>query len=159
VPLLIRLPGGEHAGLEIDRLVGLADIMPTVLSLSGAGYEAHGQLEGRDLSALWSGRRLPGPEGVFATGIHRQGASSVVGLFEKDYAAVWDYPEGPIKLFKLDDGERRQLALSDADLEDAFRVKLTERMKDLARRKALGVEEVILDDESIDALKSLGYLQ
>jgi arylsulfatase A-like enzyme len=159
IPLLIRLPGGEHAGMEHDGLVGLVDIMPTVLSLAGVDAKTTEQMEGRDLSALWSGRSLPGGEGVFTTGIDGERASSVVGLFEKDYAAVWDYPDGPIELFELEDGGRRQRAFSDADMLEAFKVKLTDRMRDLARREALGAEEVILDEKTVDELKSLGYLQ
>jgi len=35
IPLIIRLPGGEHAGRRVERQVTLMDLMPTLLELTG----------------------------------------------------------------------------------------------------------------------------
>jgi arylsulfatase len=49
VPLLMRLPGGVGAGRQVDGLVELVDILPTLLGL--AGLPQHPGMQGVDWSA------------------------------------------------------------------------------------------------------------
>ena len=53
VPLLIRLPGGAHAGMVIDELVSLIDVAPTVLEI--LGIPAPDGYQGRSLVPLLNG--------------------------------------------------------------------------------------------------------
>jgi arylsulfatase A-like enzyme len=39
IPLIVRLPGGLHGGREVNDLVSLADVYPTVLDLAGLGSQ------------------------------------------------------------------------------------------------------------------------
>ena len=54
IPLLIRLPGGAHGGSEVDDLVRMVDIAPTVLEVVGLG-DGGLHLDGRSLRPLWTG--------------------------------------------------------------------------------------------------------
>ena len=54
VPLMARWPGVVPAGRRDDTLIGLVDLMPTLMGLAGIPV-APGR-HGRDLSSLWRGR-------------------------------------------------------------------------------------------------------
>jgi hypothetical protein len=159
IPMLIRLPRREHAGLVVDRMTGLVDVMPTVLSLAGVELSAQGGLEGSDLSRTWSGAEPPEPGSVFATGIDGKGALSTIGLFEEDYAAVWNYPDGHLSLFKPAEGGAQHERVRNRKLARKFKAKLTKKMKGLASKGTVSAETTTLDEETVDDLKSLGYLQ
>jgi arylsulfatase A-like enzyme len=57
VPLIVRLPGGEHGGRRVATAVQLVDLMPTVLELVGLEVPAH--LHGRSLVPALRGETLP----------------------------------------------------------------------------------------------------
>lgn len=54
VPLIIKQPGAEHAGVRVDAPVQLIDIVPTILDLAKAPGSSG--LRGRSLAAALSGR-------------------------------------------------------------------------------------------------------
>jgi arylsulfatase A-like enzyme len=54
VPLLIRFPGGKHAGKVIDRQVSHIDIMPTLFDL--LGYDRPDWMDGESMLPLIEGR-------------------------------------------------------------------------------------------------------
>lgn len=58
VPLLIRLPAGEHAGRVCKATVGLIDLYPTLRSLCGLDTPPQ-SLDGRDLSLLLANPDAP----------------------------------------------------------------------------------------------------
>ena len=53
VPLIMSLPGGQHAGRVIDSTVSLLDVYPTLLDLAGA--DIPGEIDGQNLMPLASG--------------------------------------------------------------------------------------------------------
>jgi arylsulfatase A-like enzyme len=53
VPLIIRLPGPHRTGSQVNRIVSLIDLMPTILALAGVP-DVEG-LQGEDLHALLDG--------------------------------------------------------------------------------------------------------
>ena len=56
VPLIVRLPGGEHGGRRVSTAVQLVDLLPTVLELVGLEVPAH--LHGRSLVPALRGEAL-----------------------------------------------------------------------------------------------------
>lgn len=52
VPLIVSVPGMEHAGEKSDAVVELIDLYPTVAELSGLGAERPAILQGESLVAL-----------------------------------------------------------------------------------------------------------
>jgi arylsulfatase A-like enzyme len=63
VPLAIRWPGIAGAGRQIDALVSLTDLAPTVLE--GAGLKPLEAMTGRSLLPLLRGQPQPGRDRVF----------------------------------------------------------------------------------------------
>ncbi len=63
VPLIVRYPGGQHAGTRRDELVSGVDLAPTVLSL--AGVSVPGYMQGQPSSAS------SGPASRAATSLRR----------------------------------------------------------------------------------------
>jgi hypothetical protein len=61
VPLIMRFPGGEHAGTVDDELASFVDIPATILSL--AGVEVPGYMQGRP---FWGEQKAPPREYIYA---------------------------------------------------------------------------------------------
>jgi len=66
VPLLLRYPGRVPAGMTLDALVNVVDLMPTLLSL--AGVRAPRSVEGRDLSSVLAGKQADEREAALIAG-------------------------------------------------------------------------------------------
>lgn len=59
VPLIVHLPDGKHAGGEIDTVVGIVDIMPTILDVVGLEVPPPDTMHGRSLTPLWNSPQPP----------------------------------------------------------------------------------------------------
>jgi arylsulfatase A-like enzyme len=79
VPLMVRLPGGMHGGLQVQDPVSTLDLLPTICELFAAPYP--GDVEGVDLSPAWSGGQL-GPRTLISE------ATQPVGEVERGQAWV-----------------------------------------------------------------------
>jgi N-sulfoglucosamine sulfohydrolase len=72
---LVRWPGVVAPGRVDDRLVSLADVLPTALDLAGAPEDSRADLDGRSLVPLLRGADVPWRNAVFGFhGTHRAGA-------------------------------------------------------------------------------------
>jgi arylsulfatase A-like enzyme len=100
VPLLVKLPHGEHAGSRVERPVALVDVYPTLLALAGAPPEPD-RLHGRSLLEALDGSRVEGERAIFSEGGHveqyalTQGCWRLVVEFpgsESSDAAVLSHP-------------------------------------------------------------------
>jgi len=63
VPMIIRPPGGLKSSKDIQNIVGLVDLLPTLIARSGAAAE---NVEGKDLSPLFRGKTVGGSGLVFS---------------------------------------------------------------------------------------------
>ena len=70
VPLIVRLPRGEHGGRRVATGVQLVDLMPTLLELTGQPVPAWSH--GRSLAAAMAGAELPPVPRLSMDGIVRQ---------------------------------------------------------------------------------------
>ena len=66
IPFVIRWPENIEAGLRIDHAMNTTDFMPSILTMMGAQHS--GVEEGRDLSGVFQGERLKGPDITFMRG-------------------------------------------------------------------------------------------
>ena len=155
VPMLLRSPGLGLAK-SVDKIVEVVDLGPTLLAL--VGEEPAAELQGRSLIGLVQGTGTP-PYVAFGEAAGEQG-----GYFAAlgGYRLVVRGAEGASELYELtsDPAEQVDLAASEADrvavLEDylnAWKKMVSVASLDPERR----TEE--LDEEALEQLRSLGYIQ
>ncbi len=159
VPLIVSWPGRVPAGKVVEETVSGIDVPATVLDLVGVADRLG---DGRSLVPCWSGAGC-GSRPVFA---------EAIGFGGEPLHAAW---RGSLKyvaretaggtrelLFDLrdDPGERRDLARR--------RPRDLARMRELVRdhlaaaaktRSRLGVAEEQVDEETLERLRGLGYVQ
>ncbi len=158
VPLLIRGPGVPR-GRVVEQPVQLVDVVPTLLAL--LGLPPAPDLDGRDLSRLWSAGGGPAPEAVVAeaapwklwTGSRAHFVSVTLG----DHKLIHELESGESRLFDLarDPGERHDLA---AEQPERVAELLAEVEAYRARERAAAGERP-LSEEQIEQLRALGYAQ
>ncbi|MEO0650727.1 MAG: sulfatase [Planctomycetota bacterium] len=128
VPLLIRFPGGRHAGLRTDALARGIDVLPTLLG--AARVAAPGELQGRDLDDVLAGRDTAPALLLAETRTKTAKASSArteEGWLEHRQAVtdgrhklIWDLNTNQGAFFDLvaDPGERTNLLAGEGDAPD-----------------------------------------
>lgn len=57
VPFIISYPSGMAQGIKVDNVMSVVDFTPSILSF--CGIESSERYNGRDLSDLWKGKKLP----------------------------------------------------------------------------------------------------
>jgi Tfp pilus assembly protein PilF len=146
VPMIVKLPGQERAGARIAAPVGLVDLAPTVVGLTGLRTAA--SFDGRSLFAP------PDPHrGIYAETYYPRlhyGWSDLKAYYE----SRWSLVNGP-------DPELYDLA---ADREQARNV-LAGNRREFARLRdiTLAIDKPLAEPEAVDAetsakLAALGYL-
>ncbi len=156
VPLLIRRPGGEGARAVTD-VVGLIDLMPTLLSL--AGIESSAGVQGRDVSALLDG------DAVESRGVSRATATSdrpsLHAMRTPDYKLILDIDTGETWLFnaRKDPSEQENLSAERPEIVEELRDRLLTRIAESTAEGALGKRLAPIPDELIEQLRALGYVQ
>ncbi|HUU00628.1 MAG TPA: sulfatase [Myxococcota bacterium] len=158
VPLIVHFPRAEGAGSTRSDPVSLVDLVPTVLDL--AGVKPDEELPGRSL-------RKPQPEDqrpVFADEDHqgallhavRLGRYKLVGAGHDDPRSQ---PEWQLFDLRADSKEISNLATTDTARLDAMRKLLQSGPKGAAGRPVASPENVEIDPETEEQLRSLGYTQ
>ncbi len=170
VPLIVWIPEGHPArssGVQIDELVRVIDIFPTVLGL--VGVEAPPGLDGRDLLAANGADATPSSWAYGEAGRSFMGADperhypGVEGkqrmLRTRDWKLVWTpHPDGgDLSLFNLrdDPNEQNDVAHAHPDRVAAMRAQLAMVTDSEIPQK----DEKKLSPEEIEQLKRLGYMQ
>ncbi len=157
VPLIIRVPKGDHRGIQVDEAVSLVDIMPTVLGL--IGLDVPRQVQGVNLSDHLDGR--PAPERL--TPIYGEslwpdlfGCSSLHGIVD----GSWKYIRSPRpELYDLsqDGGETANVTDQEPEITRRLHARLEESLKAM-ESAATGHDSELVDREAVKRLESLGYL-
>jgi len=83
LPFLMCWPNRLGAGKVVDNVVSYVDFMPTILSLMG--FEPSGREQGRDASALLSGRTAGWKDEAF---IHHK-PNGHLGIYTRDYVLCY----------------------------------------------------------------------
>lgn len=176
VPLYVRLPGGARGGSVVPGLVDLTDVAPTLLDLVGAPPLPG--VDGRSFRAALEGRgRLERPLVVaeaLAWGPERKavadGRFKLLATLPPDHPAqrgarataydhVFDTAPGEL-LFDLreDPGETRNL-VREAPAEATRLRRALEAHMARAAAAGGGKARVEVDEERLEALRALGYVQ
>lgn len=173
VPMIVRFPDDAHAGERIDEVVSLVDVLPTILGAVGLGELSDGA-RGRDLLPAIEGERTPDDVVRVATlRLNRKKyyrpwkqvrGDENVALRRGDLKGIWNVESDAVEIYDLavDPGETRDLA--------AARPELVVEMRDVAGRwladcvasspvgGEAGFDETPLDPETLERLRSLGYI-
>jgi len=103
VPLLFRLPGHLHPGLQLDNPINSEDLMPTILGLCGVKIPR--TVEGLDFSDYMRGGKAPGDGAALITCVspfgewdRPHGGQEYRGIRTRRYTYVRDL-NGPWLLF------------------------------------------------------------
>lgn len=154
VPLLMRLPGGRDAG-AVDEVVELVDVMPTLLEIAGAPVPQ--PVQGASVLPILSGTGTPPYIAFgesFAPGHPRFAALAGYHLVARD--------DAPSELFYLLDDPSASNDLADempdrAEVLEEYLGAWSKMVSAASYDPERRTEE--LDDETLEQLKSLGYIQ
>ncbi len=155
VPLFIRAPDGLR-GESTGELVGLVDLMPTVLDLAGLSDKALDHLQGRSLAPLVTGGSVTNPHPILMdTG------GGIFGLHTARYSII--RAAGAWRLFDIlaDPGEQHDIYGTDAvsDLErETLREALRKRRGETFAIGERFSEHIPLEDPTEEAAASLAKL-
>ncbi len=154
VPLLMHLPGRIPAAREVPEVVGLVDVAPTMLELSG--LPALVDVDGRSLVDRIARRPVaPGPP-VYMESYHPRdwwGAQEIIALRTAEWLFV-ESPRPELYDAAADPGERTNLALSRRQVVADLR----QTLKTFAVTGAPDAQRAPLDAAAEARLRSLGYL-
>ncbi|MFH1277586.1 MAG: sulfatase [Candidatus Eisenbacteria bacterium] len=154
VPLVIRMPGGAEAG-RISQVVEMIDLMPTLLELSGA--PTPGVIQGESLVPLVQGQGQP-PYVAFSESPHFGGQHAMA---MGGYHMIYREEGGEAEFYALgrDPLEQKNLAGTEGE-----RLEVMKRQAGVWREKVsafsfAGGEAAAVGEETLEQLKSLGYVQ
>ena len=173
VPLIIKLPEQEHAGARVDAVVRNIDVMPTILrelSISPRGN----QMQGMPLQPMWESSQRSSPRLAFsealAAGLEMKSVRTrrhkyILSIGPEDVSKRGRHfiPERPMRreLFDLleDPKERRNLLEAEGrDVEELTSV-LDQELRAYASQPREAVGEVELEEDTIERLRELGYVE
>jgi arylsulfatase A-like enzyme len=158
VPFILKLPSGHAAsGRRVQGLVQLADVLPTLLDLLGetppstaAGKSVLGKRHGS--ASAWAGdaRSFLDLDGIRIDSVQADGFKLIRRQTPSGPAsAVYDVARDP--------GERSDLLPTRPVLGGYLRTVLDARVR--AERPAWGHTEAVIDAETEENLRALGYVR
>lgn len=153
IPLIINSPWLIPGVKTVDRPTQLADLMPTLLDLAGISYTPT-QFDGVSLLLLMAGkehdffnkRPIVSQSGsywsIFLEGIH-----------SPDITRGYD-----IMVYDINTDPREHTPLRGKNAQEQLN-RLANALSMIPQRKITGVETIINDQETLEQLKQLGYIQ
>lgn len=169
IPFVMRLPGKIPAGVVVNEPVSLVDLMPTILDL--VGIDGPTGMEGRSLVPVIGGVALERPA-IYAEFFDKRGfnlqvarrtpSSKIIQHFNR----ITHPKRGAIERYDLanDPREERDIAELDQPREAEELSEMAAWLNDRwsihaeLERLAKGGEQLEISDETLERLKSLGYV-
>jgi arylsulfatase A-like enzyme len=174
VPLIVSYPGVVPAGKVLDETVGLIDVMPTMLDLSGLPIPE--RAEGQSLAPLLRAKAVAAewkPRPVF---VDRPAAPHFVSPYPRDqesfavihegWKLIWNTkrpagaPEYELYDHRRDPGDHHDVAAEHPDVVQRLARVVAGWRKDAERRRLPSDKEAGrgLSPEERDRLRALGYI-
>ena len=160
VPLILAWPGHLPAGRRVREMVRTIDLLPTILDLTAVEVSpaVRAELQGKSLVGTWDG--VPPVPWSVAEGYRGRQMSLRTNRFK--YLRIDEKGLIREELFDLerDPGEVNDLSGSHPEQTAAMRQEMEDRFKALMRVRFAGrAQKRDLDSETIERLKSLGYVE
>lgn len=169
IPFALRLPDGTGAGTSVDAQVSLIDVLPTLLD--AAGLPPHVDAEGESLAAWLRGDRSS-RDAVYAEFFYKRGFNlqvarrTPVSKTIQHFNRITHPTRSALEYYDLvDDPQERDDRTSDHAAKSASSLETMSVWLDAqwqaqrrAEQAAGGRESIEIDDETMERLKSLGYV-
>ena len=148
VPLIIKLPGSEHAGASADSQVRGIDVAPTILEK--LGLDAPSSFEGTSLLGPLAG----------SPNVPQHAVSRKDVLVTDDFASIrtrdWKWFRGHLFDLANDPGEENE----DSKANETVAASMEEKLDELVGARPIPPPHVVKPDpELLERLRSLGYIQ
>jgi arylsulfatase A-like enzyme len=160
VPLLVRPANESEWSRDVDTLVSLIDLPPTIVDL--LGLKPAGQWQGRSLKALARGPADPVREGVFSEYAIRAEAARypVVSYRTSSWKFIYDGAFGRHHLYDLaaDPTEQHNSYAADRPPAPELAQIVEEHLAEVCRFRTRDAEPE-LDPKTVERLRSLGYIE
>jgi len=156
VPFMIRLPHGRLAR-RVSEVVEAVDLMPTLLELQDAPIPAG--IQGSSLVPLMLGQRSEEPwRAISESPFFGHRRAVVLG----DHHLLYTKRDSTVELYdlRIDPLEQRNLADEAPNVVTALK-SLLDSWEVMVGRQQINSPEVVtpLDDETLEQLRQLGYIQ
>ena len=156
VPMLVRLPEGQHSGMRVNSAVSGLDVAPTLLEL--AGLSPPDSMQGRSLIDPLESPYTARERWVFSSGVKRKPyivsvqnhRYKMIMNTDSDHVAIYDSMEDP--------GEAKNIAASVPKLAAELRSIVTQRASMLNEMDLLPERAGDFDPQVLEELRALGYL-
>lgn len=166
VPLYVKPPGGKGAGTVFSKTVSTVDVFPTLLDMAGVAGEKGGagivltqpeRLEARlgvlsEINRKYHQRAVSGADGL----------RMIAGTFERGLLRPEDYLNSKKILFDAVNDTLGRSPLLDSTLRKRYDSMLSDLLLFVTQENRLegeGENDVEIDSETLEQLKSLGYLE
>jgi arylsulfatase A-like enzyme len=172
VPLILKLPGGGHAGQRVARVSRAIDVMPTILDVVGL-LHGPGPGQGVSLRPRWEGRRSAVPPAFsealatfreaksLRTDRYRYIVTIGPGRVARQGRSFIPRRPSAVELYDLepDPGERHDLLISPDARSTRVARELDAELRRTAHERLGQPDTTVLDDETVRRLKALGYVE
>ncbi len=160
IPLMIKLPRGDSAGVRIGDSVQTIDVLPTLLEFADLPSPTH--LQGASLLPVIAGRRPPSPEAFGRDKLDRQrfalrsGRYTLIHHLETGISELYDREQDPAEQLNIAHRHPERVA----DLRTRV-LDIVSANRKLAAAMAASTESAIdlLTDEETAKLRAIGYLE
>ncbi|MGB5660966.1 MAG: sulfatase-like hydrolase/transferase, partial [Thermoanaerobaculia bacterium] len=153
VPLVVRYPpeAGPSADAA-DRSASIADLMPTILDVAGLTYDT-GAFSGESLV------RPPASNERFHFADYQLYGPELASIRQGEYKLVIDLESGDSELWQSRGAEEHQEVENARLTEDLMKAYQAYLSAARTARQDLELPDAVDDDEALEALKELGYVQ
>ncbi|MFQ6104701.1 MAG: sulfatase [Candidatus Glassbacteria bacterium] len=164
IPLIVKFPGGEYAGTEVETVFGLIDLVPTILEYLGLetrswmrGRSAMSAIRGESIEDLHAYSDLLNNEVLkfsLRTNRHHLIYETIAsGLKKEEY--------GNFMLFDIvnDPAEQLDIAAWDSEIFNSLKEELRLMMFQMMPAKLERLEEVKMRVDLKKRLRAMGYVQ
>jgi arylsulfatase A-like enzyme len=172
VPLIVKLPGGRHAGRRIAAVSRAIDVMPTILDVLSLPA-APAEMQGASLRPLWEGGKAPLRTAFTEALIGKAESKSIRGerykyILSFDARQVEKYgrasvPSDPVavELYDLqkDPGERQNLLKAPSVEITRLAERLDAALRQVAAQGRGAAVPTRLSPEAVERIKALGYVK
>jgi arylsulfatase A-like enzyme len=156
VPLIIRFPGGQFAGKKIDGAVQHIDLLPTILNFSATALPKG--LEGMSLLEFLKGKTEIRPVYSELSLDKQNDKALILGDYKLIRTEAHSGPRYKLHHVVSDPEERKNLAGAEPVRFGYMRTMLGQ-WKRSQQKKNPATEKAILDEQTKEQLRGLGYVQ